>query len=1036
MFKSHTKIPYQPRVIDNVAEIDVYPYTDLIAKACAIESIGSSAISDMIKAINLIKFIQINIAWVAYAVEHKNDASIYRFPEDKEKGVLRDRFGTSFHINSYTTKEQVYSTFSKFIAEFSAYIIAVLKAGENPQQCIYKDPIKTFAESFIYPNDVGCLEERMSKPREVALLIITNPLQSINAIMDKIVNTNPVNSIVGALEQAQKYMGMEVLDINGNRIEITTEIIKQYCLEFLNFEDEAIDEAAAANDTIQNFLPAIVDLKQDNDIIKFYFKYEAESKIFINYIRHLLESNASSIEHENDDQYFIVFLTHEQCIKILEKLSDFTFEKLKQKLEENKLTRQSFYKVRAKFIEALILCERVEFKEGVCYVNFKNLNLTTRFYQQFTDLCNSEVDGLTSIKLLPTLTEHGVSLSLELIQRIYPRHPSQLEAAVNFDRSLLDPQSTKLHQAASQPMGKALRALYQMTEADVLSRSMHIPNSTNQTPLFLAARWQQPEDFINFIKIACLFHEQEKMCGKLDEMKLRGEISEEDYQQTIEQYRKIGAYNLNNAVQVGGNNFESSVLLTAIKYQSKNSLLFFMSFLTDQMFEKVIQPTTCNQSVLYNTAQYQQSEVYLYILSRTSDLTLKRILDSKILIDIEKIFEMTLKHQGQKAFLALLERTQKLSIFSSVEFNNFLQKDAHYNSNTFLHFIMLGQPSCVVEKILKLTDGKTLCLINQKAYDEKKPHLLLLYLAASYLETTTFNFFIDTMFSTKEFFLKEMKKTKDYLDLKQQKRFIKSLSRHLKNEAHPFLLDEAQNNVIEKQPLNSAVISVTTEIEDLIQRGNAIVKIVDQKRLEKLVLALKDYEHRPQLRALTSGDYRYNSKKEIIETNTPKKHKVLHDATKKTSCTLLAPNLSTALFQNDEQVGFLFDIRECEIAGMFSNNATTYNKEWLGTYNDVQTYVANNRYMMYSSLDEFRLAVTDKYIANEVMAKLRRGALKAVIINQDTLGALQQAQIYVDTVKNLLGVTLPIYHYDCYARVCNDVTQQITVRGSQPTPAA
>jgi hypothetical protein len=112
---------------------------------------------DALKIINNIKYIKLNLDYVLYCVENKNDLSIYRFPSDQRKGVLRDRDGTSFHINSYQNANQAKNDLSRFIADFEAAAHTLTDDQVHP--IVFLQAI----EALEWENEIGCIEKRTEK---------------------------------------------------------------------------------------------------------------------------------------------------------------------------------------------------------------------------------------------------------------------------------------------------------------------------------------------------------------------------------------------------------------------------------------------------------------------------------------------------------------------------------------------------------------------------------------------------------------------------------------------------------------------------------------------------------------------------------------------------------------------------------------------------------------------------------------------------------------------------------------------------------
>lgn len=104
--------------------------------------------------IETLMYIKLNPGLIKYAVENKDDVTLYTYTRDQVNGVLRASNDMSFHLNSYA-KGDSDNAVNDFTALISSIENGITLMNENP------DHIETFI-SYIKDSDVGCLEFRLS----------------------------------------------------------------------------------------------------------------------------------------------------------------------------------------------------------------------------------------------------------------------------------------------------------------------------------------------------------------------------------------------------------------------------------------------------------------------------------------------------------------------------------------------------------------------------------------------------------------------------------------------------------------------------------------------------------------------------------------------------------------------------------------------------------------------------------------------------------------------------------------------------------
>lgn len=84
---------------------------------------------DAYKVIDCLKFIKINLDFIGYAVTRRGDDSIYTFPQDKSKRVIRDFNNTAMHFNSYAKAKLVQTGLKNLVEQFEQAIAVMQERG-------------------------------------------------------------------------------------------------------------------------------------------------------------------------------------------------------------------------------------------------------------------------------------------------------------------------------------------------------------------------------------------------------------------------------------------------------------------------------------------------------------------------------------------------------------------------------------------------------------------------------------------------------------------------------------------------------------------------------------------------------------------------------------------------------------------------------------------------------------------------------------------------------------------------------------------
>lgn len=180
------------------------------------------------KVVDCLKFIKINLEFIGDAVENRGkDDSIYTFPEDKSKGVIRDFNNTAMHFNSYNSKKLVQAGLKNLVEQFEQAIEAMQEKGE----------LDAFAKKLQFDGDVGCIEARTAAALSFAATRLSSVVHSLDDRMEEFYslsqNENDPNIIVNkAMEFFKPWMGQQAIWGNIEYV-ISSALIKRYLTEIL-----------------------------------------------------------------------------------------------------------------------------------------------------------------------------------------------------------------------------------------------------------------------------------------------------------------------------------------------------------------------------------------------------------------------------------------------------------------------------------------------------------------------------------------------------------------------------------------------------------------------------------------------------------------------------------------------------------------------------------------------------------------------------------------------------------------------------------
>lgn len=204
-----------------------------------------------------------------------------------------------------------------------------------------------------------------------------------------------------------------------------------------------------------------------------------------------------------------------------------------------------------------------------------------------------------------------------------------------------------------------------------------------------------------------------------------------------------------------------------------------------------------------------------------------------------------------------------------------------------------------------------------------------------------------------------------------------------------------------------------------IQQTKGLVKIIKPEHWQFFIDQLENLNKRPKLR-----DTVYNPTHkfvhltgEIVAYQKKQQQKTTPTHTKKTSTTLLSPQLNISVFgENDNKprllVGLLFNWDHCQIKAMLSTDSGTFKHKWLGNKTEVTRYKSKMRKINQTNLASFVEEVKHSFRHNEVLAKVNKEAMRAIVMARDTPKARSIAIKRREQIRETLAIHLPIIFYN------------------------
>ena len=283
---------------------------DLIDKL-AHSAFSPNQIRDAKKTLGCLNYIRNHLDLIARAVDDRDNLSFYKKPGDREKGVLRDDQGTSFHIDVFKNGIEARQSLLKYID----YIENLLQKLTDPQRMV-------FVSRLQYDEDRGCLPKRLGSAVKYAEEVVGDRI-TLNSIMNyasQIARRQQSPLCATAVRYFQDNAITHAV-YNDNKILLTEAVILHYIADVLC---ESADYIPAAEDPVAQFKHLCDEYKPNivmgrRGMVQCHFTSKEASKAFEEQVKQLdvlqgsgIKNARSKLEFLNGQECYILRLTQAQ----------------------------------------------------------------------------------------------------------------------------------------------------------------------------------------------------------------------------------------------------------------------------------------------------------------------------------------------------------------------------------------------------------------------------------------------------------------------------------------------------------------------------------------------------------------------------------------------------------------------------------------------------------------------------------------------------------------------------------------------------
>lgn len=873
---------------------------------------------DACKVIDCLKFIKINLDFIGYAVEHRDDSSIYTFEADKPKGVIRDFNHTSLHFNSYHSAESVQCGLKYLVNQFEQAIEAMQERGA----------LEAFARKLQFDGDVGCIEARTAAALSFAATQLSYAPPNLDDLMETCQQQfASEDEDVVILAKTMNFFKLRMDQVclwNNKEYVINSALIKRYLIEVLAFNALPIETLLEELKT-KGAIPHHSVLIDNIDPVQLNRALLADLQeglvVLQAVIRNLLPDSSTKFIHKIDTKTIKKLISQENkgyISQILPELKD--LKELRRPWELPKKNKALISQI--KLLQSVLKTQSPTLLEGL--LDKLDIEFSADTDKWFIFWKNFIYFGFT-VGIV-----HAGSLFLRALIC------AGIAATAIILLCLLTPAIITL-------------PFFLYLVISVLCSVILVPILLSSTSLAII----YPVIGLGYFIIG------------------------------------QGTWIVRTIIETRQHNqLYKTILSDIIAFKSVRLLGLFLSRLSPKQLKKIDFPfelshvPTCLPALLF-----------------ASDFSSKS----------SNVYNIFYNYCYTNSML-----------------RNILTHNKHGVLTRCVDDYFEGKGNRPHEKIIALFEE---CLAKKQSLSNKEQ---------AFLEHIKQENSIFPEKNRDEIWQKGVASWGQYRYLRQQNN---SLMEDVLNQllaenklftgaetSQAFDQGKAYQLTLEKKDRQAF-----EEAEACIQSNKALVKVIRPEYWKLFMRQLEDLNHRESSLRQSVNEGTHNMKKfvhltgEIIPYHKKRRCKLEHTHTKKTSTTLLSRNLNTPLFgqlySEHTLVGLLFNQRQCVVKARLLHDFGTHSHLWVGKEGTVNSYKAVMQEINQIDEKQFIEITKDNAQTNEVLAKLNKEALQAVVIGQDTLEARREAVKYRDEIKSKFSKNLPIIFYNSSSRKIQPYTQ-------------
>lgn len=212
-----------------------------------------------IRLLECLAFIDQNEEFIRYAIHHKSDPSIYAYPADQQKSVLRCPNGIAFHMVGYTNPDEAVRDYRSLIDSVISHVSFLTAPGHEFYARTFIRKIKDSA--------VGCMEARFS---DVLGFLADPQLIRARDIFHEFFDRHSHRADFAALtlsqvmpkilEEFKPYLGSKILSDGGELKDFTPDFIAQYLISVMGYSAAEPEEMGGGRGGLLDVAPEVDDL--------------------------------------------------------------------------------------------------------------------------------------------------------------------------------------------------------------------------------------------------------------------------------------------------------------------------------------------------------------------------------------------------------------------------------------------------------------------------------------------------------------------------------------------------------------------------------------------------------------------------------------------------------------------------------------------------------------------------------------------------------------------------------------------------------